>query len=57
LKKIKCAWAYIDRVKIKYTSPKSIEKIETGALKVVNKLDKLIDKGIENIEKESNEKE
>lgn len=37
----------IDRVKIYYTSEQSIKKIESGALEVVNKLDALIDKGIE----------
>lgn len=42
----------IDRVKIKYTSPQSIDKIEKGALEVVNKLDKLIDKGVKNLDKE-----
>lgn len=42
----------IDRVKIYYTSPKSIAQIESGALQVVDKLDKLIDKGIESIGKE-----
>lgn len=41
--------ANIDRVKIHYTSPQAISKIESGALKVVDKLDKLIDKGINSI--------
>lgn len=41
--------ANIMRVKINYTSPQSIAKIESSALEVVNKLDKLIDKGIESI--------
>lgn len=39
-------------VKIRYTDPKSINKIEKGALNVVNKLDKLIDKGIASIGQE-----
>ena len=44
----------IDRVKINYTSPQSIAKIESGALQFVNKLDKLIDKGINPIEPSDN---
>jgi hypothetical protein len=42
--------ANIARIKIKYTHPQSIEKIEDGALEVVNKLDKLIDAGIKKVE-------
>jgi hypothetical protein len=41
----------IKRIKIYYTSPQAVKKVETGALKVIDKLDKLIDKGIESVEK------
>jgi hypothetical protein len=44
--------ANIDRVKINYTSPQAIKQIESGALKVVTKLDKLIDKSIKSIDNE-----
>lgn len=41
----------ITLAKLKYTSPEAISKIEGGALRVVDKLDKLIDKGIDSISK------
>jgi hypothetical protein len=49
----------IDKVKLRYTDMETVKNIEGGTLKVVDKLEKLIDKGIENIgvgSKESKEK-
>jgi hypothetical protein len=50
----------IDKVKLRYTDMEYVEKLEKGAAeKIVDKLERLIDKGIENIgagNKESEEK-
>lgn len=39
----------IDKVKLRYTDMEVVKKIEGGTLQVVEKLEKLIDKGIESI--------
>lgn len=44
--------ANIARIKLRYTDMETVQKLEIGAEKVVDKLDKLIDAGIKKVEGE-----
>ena len=42
----------VDKIKLRYTNMQTVKQVESGALEVVKKLDKLISKGIKQLDEE-----